>query len=142
MTRLREGGARDRRPTKVSHGRWNTMTFLGDCAVIESMRRWFVERPIDRDSFRASVARPSLRPGDNVVIDSLGSDRSKVVRQLIRLAGAKLFFLPKYSSDLNPIEQVFASSNIRSERLSMRSAIFLTHFTSEECTNYLKNSKD
>ena len=32
--------------------------------------------------------------------------RSKAVRQLIRSVGAKLFFLPKYSPDLNPIEQV------------------------------------
>ena len=49
-----------------------------------------------------------LSPGDIVVLDNLGSHRSKAVRQLIRSAGAKLFFLPKYSPDLNPIEQVFA----------------------------------
>jgi transposase len=41
-------------------------------------------------------------------MDNLGSHRSKIVRQLIRSARAKLFFLPKYSPDLNPIEQVFA----------------------------------
>lgn len=41
-------------------------------------------------------------------MDNFGSHRSKAVRQLIRPAGAKLFFLPKYSPDLNPIEQVFA----------------------------------
>jgi transposase len=41
-------------------------------------------------------------------MDNLGSHKGKAVRQLIRSAGAKLFFLPKYSPDLNPIEQVFA----------------------------------
>jgi transposase len=41
-------------------------------------------------------------------MDNLGSHKAKAVRQLIRAAGAKLFFLPKYSPDLNPIEQVFA----------------------------------
>ena len=51
---------------------------------------------------------PTLRPGDIVIMDNLGSHKAKAVRQLIRAAGAKLFFLPKYSPDLNPIEQVFA----------------------------------
>jgi transposase len=41
-------------------------------------------------------------------MDNLGSHKGKVVRQLARSAGAKLFFLPKYSPDLNPIEQAFA----------------------------------
>jgi transposase len=41
--------------------------------------------------------------------DNLGSRKSKAVRQLIRSAGARIFFLPKYSPDLNPIEQVFAN---------------------------------
>src|SRR6185437_12776706 len=72
---------------------------------------WFIEGPIDGDSFRLYVEKillPTLRPGDIVVMDNLGSHRGKVVRQLIRSTGAKLFFLPKYSPDLNPIEQVFA----------------------------------
>src|SRR5580700_1409099 len=41
-------------------------------------------------------------------MDNLGSHKGKAVRRAIRSAGAKLFFLPKYSPDLNPIEQVFA----------------------------------
>jgi transposase len=62
-------------------------------------------------SFRTYVEKvllPVLRPSDIVVLDNLGSHKSKAVRQLIRSVGAKLFFLPKYSPDLNPIEQVFA----------------------------------
>jgi transposase len=51
---------------------------------------------------------PALRPGDIVIIDNLGSHKGKAVRRAIRAAGAKLFFLPPYSPDLNPIEQVFA----------------------------------
>jgi transposase len=49
-----------------------------------------------------------LKPGDIVVMDNLGSHKGKTVRELIRPAGARLIFLPKYSPDLNPIEQVFA----------------------------------
>ena len=64
-----------------------------------------------RRHFRLYVEKvllSTLRPGDIVVTDNLGSHRGKVVRQFIRSAGAKLFFLPKYSPDLDPIEQVFA----------------------------------
>src|ERR1700730_8926568 len=45
---------------------------------------------------------------DIVVMDNLGSHKGKAIRRAIRAAGARLFFLPPYSPDLNPIEQVFA----------------------------------
>jgi transposase len=51
---------------------------------------------------------PTLKPGDIVIIDNLGSHKGKAVRRAIRAAGARLLFLPPYSPDLNPIEQVFA----------------------------------
>jgi transposase len=57
------------------------------------------------------VLVPCLNADDVVVMDNLGSHKGKAVRALIRSAGAKRFFLPKYSPDLNPIEQVFASLN-------------------------------
>src|ERR1700719_3134038 len=60
------------------------------------------------EALSTKVLLPTLRPGDIVVMDNLGSHKGKIVRQLIRSAGAKLFFLPKYSPDLNSIEQVFA----------------------------------
>jgi transposase len=53
---------------------------------------------------------PTLKPGDVVILDNLGSHKGKAVRRAIRDVGARLVFLPKYSPDLNPIEQVFASS--------------------------------
>ncbi len=51
---------------------------------------------------------PSLKPGDIVVMDNLGSHKSAAIRQMIRAAGARLWYLPPYSPDLNPIEQTFA----------------------------------
>ena len=112
MAPLRGWAPRGHRLTaKVPHGRWKTMTFLAALRHDRIDAPWFIEGPIDGESFRTYVAKvllPTLRPGDIVVMDNLGSHRSKAVRQLIRSAGAKLFFLPKYSPDLNPIEQVFA----------------------------------
>jgi transposase len=62
--------------------------------------------------------------------------------------GAKLFLLPKYSPDLNPIEQVFAKlkHNLRKAWARSREAVIatigdlLTTYTPEECTAYMKNS--
>src|SRR4029079_8747288 len=96
---------------KVPHGRWKTMTFLAALRHDRIDAPWFIEGPIDGVSFRTYVEKvllPVLRPGDIVILDTRASHRSKVVRQLIRSVGAKLFFLPKYSPDLNPIEQVSA----------------------------------
>ena len=61
--------------------------------------------------FRAYVEQflvPTLKPSDVVILDNLGSHKGKAVRKAIRDVGARLVFLPKYSPDLNPIEQVFA----------------------------------
>src|ERR1700733_2810460 len=75
--------------------------------------------PINGERFRAYVEQflvPTLKPGDAVILDNLGSHKGKEVRKAIRAVGARLVFLPKYSPDLNPIEQVFASSRLCCER--------------------------
>jgi transposase len=117
MAALRGWAERGRRLTvKVPHGRWKTMTFLAALRHDRIDAPWFLEGPINGESFRLYVEKvllPTLRPGDIVVMDNLGSHKGQAVRQLIRSAGAKLFFLPKYSPDLNPIEQVFAKLKIR-----------------------------
>ena len=66
--------------------------------------------PINGASFLAYVEQvlvPALRPGDVVVLDNLGSHKGRAARNAIRAAGAHMIFLPPYSPDLNPIEQVF-----------------------------------
>ena len=96
---------------KVPHGRWKTMTFLAALRHDRIDAPWVLDGPINGESFRTYVEKvlvPTLRPGDIVIMDNLGSHKGKAVRPLIRAAGAKLFFLPNYSPDLNPIEQVFA----------------------------------
>lgn len=93
------------------HGRWKTMTFLAALRHGGVDAPWLIDGPINGEIFRTYVEKvlvPVLRPGDVVVMDNLGSHKSKAVRRAIRAAGAKLFFLPKYSPDLNPIEMLFA----------------------------------
>jgi transposase len=89
---------------------------------------------------------PTLEVGDLAMMDNLGSHKRKAIRRAIRSACAKLLFLPKYSPDLNPIEQVFAKlkHKLRKERArtidALYAAIGLSAFPPEECTNYLKNA--
>ena len=91
---------------------------------------------------------PTLREGDIVIMDNLGSHKGKAVRELIRAAGAKLFLLPKYSPDLNPIEQVFAKlkhllrkADARTvDAISTAIGEILEPSHHEECANYFRNS--
>src|SRR5439155_26358200 len=103
------------------------------------------------ESFRIYVEKvlvPTLRRGVIVILDNVGSHKGKAVRALIRSAGAKLFFLPKYSPDLNPIEQVFAklkhllrNANVRTvEAVCAAIGQLLATFTPKECANYFANS--
>ena len=152
MAPLRGWASRGHRLTaKIPHGRWKTMTFLAALRHDRIDAPWFIEGPIDGESFRTYVAKvllPTLRPGDIVVLDNLGSHRSKAVRQLIRSVGAKLFFLPKYSPGLNPTEQVFANLKHLIRKAVARTVDTvcaaighaLQAFTPEECDDYLKNS--
>ena len=92
---------------------------------------------------------PTLKPGDVVILDNLGSHKGKAVRKAIRDVGARLVFLPKYSPDLNPIEQVFAkfktllrNAEARSyEAISHACGKILTHYPPPECAAYLKNAR-
>ena len=87
------------------------MTFLAALRCDRIEAPWVLDGPINGESFRTYVDQvlvPTLKPGDVVILDNLGSHKGKAVRRAIRATGARLLFLPPYSPDLNPIEQVFA----------------------------------
>lgn len=136
---------------KVPHGHWKTMTFLAALRHDRIEAPWVLDGPINAESFRTyveTVLVPTLRPGDIVIMDNLGSHKGAAVRRAIRAAGAKLIFLPKYSPDLNPIEQVFAKLKHLLRKAAVRTvdavcaAIgrLLDAFTPDECANYFKNA--
>ena len=152
MTRNHGRCARGQRlVAKVPHGRWRTLTFLAALRCDRIDAPCVIDGPINGMSFLAYVEQmlvPTLAHGDIVVMDNLGSHKGRAVRRAIRAAGAKLFFLPPYSPDLNPIEQVFAKlktllrkANERTvEATWRRIGITLDQFTPAECQNYLVNA--
>jgi transposase len=108
----------------------------------------FVPEPAPAKAGVEQFLVPTLAAGDIVIMDNLGSHKGHAVRQLIRAAGAKLFFLPRYSPDLNPIEQVFSKLKTLLRKADARSieatwkqiGALLDRFTPEECANYLVNA--
>jgi len=135
----------------VPHGHWKTMTFLAALRCDRLTAPCVFDGPINGESFRRYVEQflaPSLKPGDIVIMDNLGSHKGEAVRASIRSAGARLLFLPPYSPDLNPIEQLFAklkhllrNAKERSiETAWRRIGTLLQCFTADECTNYFRNA--
>ncbi|MCW5712876.1 IS630 family transposase [Shinella sp.] len=140
-----------RLPGKAPHGRWKTMTFLAALRHDRVTAPWLIDGPIDGQSFLQYVEEilvPTLKPGDIVIIDNLGSHKGKAIRKAIRAARAKLFFLPKYSPDLNPIEQLFAKLKHWLRKAATRTddalcdaiARVLPLVSSAECANYFANA--
>lgn len=107
--------------------------------------------PINGESFLhyvEQILKPRLKPNDIVIMDNLGSHKSDAVRNIIRSVGAKLFFLPPYSPDLNPIEQAFSKfkHGLRKakertiEGLWKRIGTLIPTLTKDECKNYFINA--
>jgi putative transposase len=140
-----------RLPVQVPHGHWRTMTFLAALRQDRVEAPWLLDGPINSECFLVyveTVLVPTLKAGDIVVMDNLGSHKSKAVRRAIRAAGARLIFLPKYSPDLNPIEQLFAKlkHELRKavgrtvDAVSTAIADILDTVAPQECRNYLINA--
>ena len=126
MTRTHGRALRgERLHAKAPFGKWHTLTFLAALRHDRLDAPWLIDGPINGERFRLYVEQvlvPTLNPGDIVIMDNLGSHKGKAVRRAIRDAGARLLLLPKYSPDLNPIEQVFSISGRRRGELSIQSA--------------------
>lgn len=133
------------------HGRWRTLTFVGALRHDRLTAPAVFDGPINGVCFRAYVEQqlvPTLEAGDIVILDNLGSHKSKAARAAIRDVGARMWFLPKYSPDLNPIEQAF--SKIKHwMRMAQRRTIedtwqhiglLVGTVTPSECANYLANA--
>ncbi|WP_102938125.1 IS630 family transposase [Methylocystis bryophila] len=136
---------------KAPYGHWKTTTFLAALRCDQITAPCVFDGPINGESFLAYVEQilaPTLSPGDVVVMDNLGSHKSAAVREAIRAKGARLIFLPKYSPDLNPIEQVFSklkrmlrkAEERTIDALWRRVGILLDDFPPQECAAYLKGA--
>jgi transposase len=133
------------------HGHWKTTTFLAGLRSTGVVAPLVLDGPMTGEAFRAYTEQflaPALSPGDVVVMDNLAAHKVAGVAEAIRAAGASVLYLPPYSPDLNPIEQMFAKLKalLRKAAARTREALWTTigrlldTFSPDECRNYLENS--
>lgn len=133
------------------HGHWRTMTFIGALRYDGLSAPCVFDGPINGESFKAYIEQmllPTLKAGDIVIMDNLGSHKAKIIRTMIQQAGARLWFLPPYSPDLNPIEQTFSQvkhwMRLAQKRTAEETWRYLGHMITtikpDQCHNYIKNT--
>jgi putative transposase len=136
---------------RVPHGHWKTLTFVGALRCDRVTGPCVFDGPINGECFLAYVEQnllACLKPGDIVIMDNLGSHKAQAIKTAIRSVGARLLFLPPYSPDLNPIEQVFSKVKHTLRKAMGRSveaieeaiANVLPEITKQECQNYIVNA--
>lgn len=148
MARLRGRAPRGERcHAPVPHGHWKTTTFVGALRLSGMTAPMVLDGAMNGPAFLAYVDQvlvPTLAPGDIVVMDNLPAHKSIGVRQAIEGAGAKLYFLPPYSPDFNPIENAFSKLKSFLKKTAARTKVDLWSaigrgidaFSPSECLNY------
>ena len=109
---------------RVPHGHWKTTTFVAGLRCDAITAPFVVDRPMNGDIFKAYIEQclaPTLTPGDIVIMDNLAAHKVAGVREAIERTGATLRYLPPYSPDLNPIEQLFAKLKTLLRKAAARS---------------------
>lgn len=151
MTRLWGRALRGERLVDyVPHGHWKTTTFVGALRQGALTAPMVADGPINGPLFLAYVRQvlvPTLKPGDTVVMDNLGSHKVAGVEEAIQAAGARILYLPPYSPDFNPIEQVFSKLKALLRAAGERTVEDLWHcigelierFSPDECNRYFRH---
>ena len=127
------------------------MTFLAALRHDRIDAPWLLDGPINGEKFQIYVEKllvPTLRPGDLVVMDNLGSHKGAGVRKAIEAAGATLLYLPPYSPDFNPIEKAFSKLKALLRKAAERTVDglwnkigqLLSDFRPTECANFFAAS--
>jgi transposase len=135
----------------VPHGHWKTSTFVGALRLSGLTAPLVIDGAMNGETFRAYVEQvlaPTLCPGDIVIMDNLGSHKVLGIREAIEARGAIVRYLPPYSPDLNPIEQLFAKLKALLRTAAVRSVealwavigSLLSRFSTAECANYFAHS--
>ena len=141
----------DRLVDASPYGHWRATTFVAGLRRAGLTAPLVLDGPMNGKAFRAYVVQflaPTLSPGDVVVMDNLAAHKVAGVREAIAAAGASILYLPPYSPDLNPIEQMFAKLKALLRKASARTretlwtiiGQLLHTFSPAECRNYLTNS--
>ena len=104
-------------------GHWNTTTMISSVRLDGSTVPMVVNGATNKEVFMVYVEKfllPSLSKGDVVILDNLSAHKGKEIRELIESVGAELWYLPPYSPDLNPIENMWSKVKAILRKLKAR----------------------
>src|SRR5258708_3235188 len=143
---------------KLPHGNWKTITFIAALRHDRVTAPFVLEGPMTGEMFKAYTEQflaPTLKRGDIVFMDNVSVHKVDGIEEAIEARGAIPFYLPAYSPDLNPIEQLFAklkallrkvaAYTLKNAAFTVRSlcntvASCLDQISRAECAAYLANS--
>src|ERR1700694_1167043 len=152
MTRLYGRAPQGKRLVdKLPHGHWKTTTFICGLRYDGVTAPFVLDGPMDGPHFLAYVEQilaPTLKKGQIVFLDNVSTHKVDGVEEAIEARGARAVFLPAYSPDLNPIEQLFARLKSFLRKMKARTvetlwraiSSFLKEVSKDECKAYLANS--
>jgi len=143
---------------KVLHGNWKTLTFIAALRHDRVTAPFVLQGAMNGETFKAYIEQflaPTLKRGDIVFMDNVSVHQVDGVEEAIEARGAILFYLPAYSPDFNPIEQLFAKLKALLRKIaaySLKGAAFnvkslckaitscLANVSRSECAAFLANS--
>jgi transposase len=143
---------------RVLHGNWKTITFIAALRHDRITAPFVLEGPMTGEMFKAYTEQflaPTLKRGDIVFMDNVSVHKVDGIEEAIEARGAIPFYLPAYSPDLNPIEQLFAKLKALLRKVAaytLKNRAFtvgslcktvawcLDQISRDECAAYLANS--
>lgn len=135
----------------VPHGHWKTTTFVAAFGLRGLFAPMVVDGALNGALFLKYVRQelaPQLQSGDILVLDNLQTHKVAGVEEALWSRGVRVLYLPPYSPDLNPIEQVFSKIKTELRRRELRTipeledafGESLDWITRNEARNYYANS--
>ena len=115
------GGERIKMPAGMLHG--PKLSMISAISVEEVVSSLYGEWSTDGDIFLAFIQKclvPKLTPGKKVVMDNVPFHKMQSVREAIEATGAELEFLPAYSPDFSPIENMWSKIKTILQKFSAR----------------------
>lgn len=143
---------------KVPHGNWKTLTFIAALRHNGVAAPFVCEGAMNGETFKVYVEQflaPTLKRGDIVFMDNVSVHKVDGVEEAIEARGAIPFYLPAYSPDFNPIEQLFSKLKAMLRKIaaySLKNSVFtfktlckaiascLRQISRSECAAFLANS--
>lgn len=152
LTRLRARAPEGQRAVgRIPHGHYQTTTLIAGIGLRGPRAPWLFEGAMDGEMFLAWVVQglaPTLQKGDVVIMDNLATHKVQGVCEAIEAVGARLLYLPPYSPDYNPIENMWSKIKqiLRSQiprtaaELITAAKIAFEAISSSDCHGFFLNS--